>query len=63
MGESDSEQPLTRDSREHHNNTGEARSLEAGFEVKYLSMDRCKDGILQQHNTAAFTAIMPGSEG
>lgn len=34
-------------------------SLEEGLDVKYLSMDRCRDGILQQQNTNALAAMMP----
>lgn len=37
-------------------------SLEAGFVVKYLTMERCSAGILQQHNTAAFMAMMPRTD-
>lgn len=37
----------------------EAYSLEAGFEVKYLIMLLCIEGIRQQHKTAVFTAIIP----
>lgn len=41
---------------------GGAHSLEAGLEVKYLTMDRCRDGTLQQRKTTAFTAMIPGEK-
>lgn len=38
---------------------GEHRVLEAGLEVKYLIMERCRDGTLQQQNTTALAAMIP----
>lgn len=34
-------------------------SREVGLEVKYFTIDRCRDGILQQQNTSALAAMMP----
>lgn len=38
-------------------------SLEAGLAVKYLIMKRCRDGTLQQQNTMALAAMIPGKKG
>lgn len=35
-------------------------SLEAGLQVKYFIMKRCRDGTLQQQNTIALAAMIPG---
>lgn len=37
-------------------------SLEAGLAVKYLIMKRCRDGTLQQQNTMALAAMIPGKK-
>lgn len=34
--------------------------LEAGLAVKYLIMERCRDGTLQQQNTMKLAAMIPG---
>lgn len=39
-----------------------ADSLEAGLAVKYLIMKRCRDGTLQQQNTMALAAMIPGKK-
>ena len=39
-----------------------ADSLEAGLEVKYLIMKRCREGTLQQQNTMALAAMIPGKK-
>lgn len=61
LGEPDTPEHLTqrrhKTSQEH-----KEHSLEAGFVVKYLTMERCNDGILQQHSTAALMAMMPRIE-
>lgn len=36
--------------------------LEAGLDVKYLIMERCRAGILQQRNTSALEAMIPGRQ-
>lgn len=37
-------------------------SLDAGLEVKYFIMVRCRDGTLQQQNTIALAAMIPGKK-
>lgn len=52
---------------EHHNGTTTQthrwrRSLEAGLDVKYRIMERCRDGTRQQQNTTALAAMIPGKK-
>jgi len=37
--------------------------LEAGLDVKYLTKERCIEGILQQHRTRVFRAMIPKKQG
>lgn len=42
-----------------HDRVAQVNSLEAGLDVKYLSILLCIEGIRQQQRTAAFSAIIP----
>lgn len=42
-----------------HDHVAQVNSLEAGLDVKYLSILLCIEGIRQQQRTAAFSAIIP----
>lgn len=49
----------TLQTQREHDRVAQVNSLEAGLDVKYLSILLCIEGIRQQQRTAAFSAIIP----